>query len=957
MKRSITRGLCFVALALALTALAYLAARTIPGAIQAATRTQTQSKEAMLNRMSELELAIANLKQQAAKNPRDESLRSQLEAAIQEYDQLSQEMGGDRAPSDAQAAPGRFLPSGFNGVPPSPPGCTATTTTVSNSTPTPIPDNNPTGATSTIVVAGAGPYIWDVNVTVNITHTFAADLDFTLTSPSGTVVTLSTDNGGGNDNVFNGTTFDDQANPGSQVPYVTQPNQVVDNTYANLTVAASLTPEEPLSAFNGSDPNGTWTLKVVDDLGGDSGTINSWSMQITTFPAAPTNATTVVTNSTPTPIPDNNPTGATSTIVVAGAGTAICDINATVNITHTFAADLDFTLTSPSGTVVTLSTDNGGGNDNVFAGTTFDDQANPGSQVPYVTQPNQVVDNTYVNLTVAASLTPEEPLSAFNGFNPNGTWTLKVVDDLGGDSGTINSWSLTITTCSCAQAGCMITCPPDQVASNDPGMCCAVVNYPAPTSTGCTSVTCDPPAGTCFPVGVTTVTCTGTGGGAGQGQFSVPERNFTIVGGNPAGSSAGVGAGISFGIKPTTSNSSGAGRSSPPSFPVGPFAVLYDQTNNPAPTPGGVTSQNFEAAFNAFDTEAADDFVVPAGQTWTIQQVFVAGEYSIGGPATSANVVFYADSSTLPGAAVATNNNSAITDAAGDFTITLAPPVVLTSGTYWVSVQANQNFSPNGQWFWDNRTTISNSGAAWRNPGGGFGTGCAAFGRKTTCLPTGQNGPDQLFQILGTSAVVGGGGPTCTFTVTVNDTQAPTITCPQDIIAVGNPGDFCVPVNFTVTASDNCPGVTVKCVNNANPNQIITSGFCFPTVPHCTTVKCTATDASANTAVCTFNVCVFDVCMEDDANPCKVLLFDSFTGDYIFCCCTFSLSGTGTVKKKGGTWSLTDTPPDRRVQVTLDTLQHRGTANLQFPVGTQVCSIQDRDTRNNSCQCGGGVQK
>jgi hypothetical protein len=94
------------------------------------------------------------------------------------------------------------------------------------------------------------------------------------------------------------------------------------------------------------------------------------------------------------------------------------------------------------------------------------------------------------------------------------------------------------------------------------------------------------------------------------------------------------------------------------------------------------------------------------------------------------------------------------------------------------------------------------------------------------------------------------------------------------------------------------------------------------------------------------------VCMEDDANPCKVLLFDSFTGDYIFCCCTFQLSGTGTVKKKGGTWSLTHTPPDRRVQVTLDILQHRGTANLQFPVGTQVCSIQDRDTRNNSCQCG-----
>src|SRR6187551_2086291 len=42
-----------------------------------------------------------------------------------------------------------------------------------------------------------------------------------------------------------------------------------------------------------------------------------------------------------------------------------------------------------------------------------------------------------------------------------------------------------------------------------------------------------------------------------------------------------------------------------------PAVVLYDQMNNPAPTPGGVTSQDFEAAFDIFDSFAADDFVVP----------------------------------------------------------------------------------------------------------------------------------------------------------------------------------------------------------------------------------------------------------------------------------------------------------------------------------------------------------
>src|SRR5437867_2484179 len=71
-------------------------------------------------------------------------------------------------------------------------------------------------------------------------------------------------------------------------------------------------------------------------------------------------------------------------------------------------------------------------------------------------------------------------------------------------------------------------------------------------------------------------------------------------------------------------------------------AVLYDQINNPAPTPGGVTSQDFEAANNAFDSEAADDFVVPGGQVWTINIVQVVGEYTTG-PAAGVNIVVYGD--------------------------------------------------------------------------------------------------------------------------------------------------------------------------------------------------------------------------------------------------------------------------------------------------------------------------
>ena len=75
---------------------------------------------------------------------------------------------------------------------------------------------------------------------------------------------------------------------------------------------------------------------------------------------------------------------------------------------------------------------------------------------------------------------------------------------------------------------------------------------------------------------------------------------------------------------PTTSNVGAAPpatnvRAIPPAIPAGD--ILYDQMDNPAPTPGGVTSQDFEASLDTFDSFAADDFVVPGGETWNITGV------------------------------------------------------------------------------------------------------------------------------------------------------------------------------------------------------------------------------------------------------------------------------------------------------------------------------------------------
>jgi subtilisin-like proprotein convertase family protein len=341
--------------------------------------------------------------------------------------------------------------------PSAPPNCTSQATTVSNTTAVAISASGTPLVSSTVVVSGAGRYLLDVDAITALQHSWAADLDVTLTSPAGTVVTLTTDNGSSNDNVFDGTRWDDDANPGGQVPYTTNDGMVTDTAYANLDPNPTLTPEEPLGAFLGEDPNGTWTLTIQDDENGAGGTLNSWSLDLTTLPTSPTTvAATAGANNTVVPIP-TGPSIVASQVNISGAGKYLLDVDAITALQHTWSADLDMTLTSPAGTVVTLTTDNGAGNDNVFDGTRWDDDANPGGQVPYTSNDGMVTDTAYANLTPNSTLTPEEPLGAFIGEDPNGTWMLTIRDDQAGDDGALNSLELQLKTAACAPPDTQVT--------------------------------------------------------------------------------------------------------------------------------------------------------------------------------------------------------------------------------------------------------------------------------------------------------------------------------------------------------------------------------------------------------------------------------------------------------------------------------------------------------------------
>ncbi len=345
-----------------------------------------------------------------SKNPSD----------VARYELLSAHTGGDRPGQSAANGQGG---AGVLGTLPAPPNCAISNTSAANNTPVPIVDV--ATSTSAINVAGAGTFLYQMSITANITHTFAADMDITLISPSNNRITISTDNGAGNDDVFAGTTWTDLTG-----------TPTTDALYTNQTVQPILVPEEALGALFGTDPNGTWTLEVVDDLSGDTGTINSWSVDINTLNVAPILTNASFSNNTPVPIVDV--ATSSSVIAVAGAETFLCQADIVADITHTFAADMDIRLISPT-TSTTISTDNGAGNDDVFAGTTWIDTGN-----------TPTTDHLYVNATVATPLVPEGAMGRFLGTNPNGNWTLEVVDDLSGDTGTINGWTLNLTTCACA---------------------------------------------------------------------------------------------------------------------------------------------------------------------------------------------------------------------------------------------------------------------------------------------------------------------------------------------------------------------------------------------------------------------------------------------------------------------------------------------------------------------------
>jgi subtilisin-like proprotein convertase family protein len=157
------------------------------------------------------------------------------------------------------------------------------------SNPDPITINQAGVATpypSTIAVAGVAELVGQLTVTITgLSHTFPNDVDVMLAGPEGQSIVLMSDVGGNFDLEDVTLVFDDAAAESLSAGQITSGTYLPTNadsiTDAFPAPAPIVPSDTSLAGFAGTDPNGVWSLFVLDDGVGESGSIaGGWSITV-----------------------------------------------------------------------------------------------------------------------------------------------------------------------------------------------------------------------------------------------------------------------------------------------------------------------------------------------------------------------------------------------------------------------------------------------------------------------------------------------------------------------------------------------------------------------------------------------------------------------------------------------------------------------------------------------------
>jgi gliding motility-associated-like protein len=510
----------------------------------------------------------------------------------------------------------------------------------------------------------------------------------------------------------------------------------------------------------------------------------------------------------------------TNTFVVtdASGNTATCSFNVTVNDTElpTITCNAPITVSNDAGVCGAVVTYTNTSTDNC---------------------PGQVITQT-------AGL-------ASGSVFPIGTTTNTfVVTDASGNTATC-SFNVTVNDTELPT----ITCNAPITVSNDAGVCGAVVTYTNTSTDNCPgqviTQTAGLASGSVFPIGTTTNTfvVTDASGNTATCSFNVTVNDTelpTITCNAPitVSNDAGVCGAVVTYTNTSTDNCPGqvitqtAGLASGSVFPIGTTTntfVVTDASGNTATCSFNVTVNDAELptiTCNAPITVSNDAGVCGAVVTYTNTSTDNCPGQVI------TQTAGLASGSVFP--IGTTTNTFVVTDASGN------------TATCSFNVTVNDTELP---------TITCNAPITVSNDAGVCGAVVTYTNTSTDNCPgqvitqTAGLASGSVFPIGTTTNTfvvtdASGNTATCSFNVTVNDTELPTITCNAPITVSNDAGLCGAVVTYTNTSTDNCPGQVIT------QTAGLASGSVFPIGTSTNTFV--VTDASGNTATCSFNVTVND---------------------------------------------------------------------------------------------------
>lgn len=275
--------------------------------------------------------------------------------------------------------------------------------------------SSPTNTFSVDIDAAAAGTVDNMGVFLTLNHTYCADLIITL-SHCGTSVVLSDGNFG---------TTARSTDYGGSYEFRDDATVSINDapTTAGVMNPGAYLPDNPLSAFNGMNAAGRWTLTIYDRLGGDTGTLDAFGFYVEL------EGEHQDLSGLPAPVPPTGTYGTFTQDFTFSGGGRVGGVSLQIDMDHSYAGDLLFTLSHNGVTRRIMDSRTGG----IFS--------------PNLAGAYRFFEGLGVPTTANVSggnLAPGDygfldSMSPFYGAPINGTWTLTIEDRVGADAGTLRS--------------------------------------------------------------------------------------------------------------------------------------------------------------------------------------------------------------------------------------------------------------------------------------------------------------------------------------------------------------------------------------------------------------------------------------------------------------------------------------------------------------------------------------